>query len=122
MRSKTAVVLMILPIHVLAQTPAPAVSPEWAAESAAPRVSDQTIKQAVRETIAEEGAAAPRDAGAAGEAFRSERVDKFSRQFEQARVPGCLRPDGLKHQPTGIFAGLLALPFVAVAAIRGKCR
>jgi hypothetical protein len=42
-----------------------------------------------------------------------------------ARVPGCLGPDGLKHQPTNIgpvaVGGVLALPFLAVAALRGRC-
>lgn len=42
-----------------------------------------------------------------------------------ARVPGCLGPDGLKHQPTNIgpmnVEGVLALPFLAVAALRGRC-
>ncbi|HJV01300.1 MAG TPA: hypothetical protein VJ752_12170 [Burkholderiaceae bacterium] len=51
----------------------------------------------------------------------SAEADVLSAAFDQARIPSCLHPDGLKFQPTFIFVGLLALPFVAVAKLRGKC-
>ena len=45
--------------------------------------------------------------------------------FAEAKVPDCLHPDGLKRQPTNIgpigVVGAYALPFVAIAKLRGKC-
>jgi hypothetical protein len=50
---------------------------------------------------------------------------KFEAAFAEAKVPDCLRKDGLKRQPPRIgffvFQGVLAFPFVALAKIRGKC-
>lgn len=50
---------------------------------------------------------------------------RFSEAFSEAKVPDCLRKDGLKRQPPRIlffaFQGVLAFPFVALAKIRGKC-
>lgn len=49
----------------------------------------------------------------------------FGAAFTEAKVPDCLREDGLKRQPPRIlffaFQGVLALPFVALAKVRGKC-
>jgi hypothetical protein len=123
MRACAAIVLTTLQLHAYAQSAAPVVSPDWAAESALPGAREQAIKEAVREIAAEASAAKPVQGSGT---FRSDRVERFERGFEEARVPGCLRPDGLKNQPTGIgpfqLGGLLALPFVAVAKMRGKCR
>lgn len=82
-------------------------------------LTDDLIKQAVKDTLAERKTKDGQDRGRvlSGE----DRYDNFARQFDDAKVPGCLRPDGLKHQPTFIFSGLLAAPFVAIAALRGKC-
>ncbi|WP_332848297.1 hypothetical protein [Massilia sp. S19_KUP03_FR1] len=45
--------------------------------------------------------------------------------MDDARVPACVGPDGLKHQPTNIgplaVGGVLTLPFLALAALRGRC-
>jgi len=45
--------------------------------------------------------------------------------FDAARVPGCLQPDALRHQPASIgpvaIGGIYALPFLAAAILRGKC-
>lgn len=53
------------------------------------------------------------------------RPSKFAVDFAEARVPDCLHSEGLKRQPPHIgpfvFIGVLALPFVALAKIRGKC-
>jgi hypothetical protein len=95
---------------------APDVSPDWAQRGALP-LQDTAIRVAVREALA--GTAQPRMAS--GEAFRVDRNEKLSATFDAARRPGCLQPGGLKHQWTGPFAGILALPFVVVAAVRGKC-
>jgi hypothetical protein len=87
------------------------------------QLSDDIIRQAVRETLAEQPAGQPLPATAT---LSARRAEAFARQVEDATVPGCLRSDGLKLQPTGIgpfsLGGLLALPFVAVAKIRGKCQ
>ena len=50
-----------------------------------------------------------------------DKYERFAEEFNDAKVPGCLQPDGLKRQSTLIFTKLLRLPFVAVAALRGKC-
>lgn len=49
-------------------------------------------------------------------------VEKFSKDFANARLPDCLHSDGLRNQPTFFLGGVLALPFIAVAALRGVCR
>jgi hypothetical protein len=49
-------------------------------------------------------------------------VDKFSKEFAEARLPDCLHSEGLKNQPTFFLSGFLALPFIAVAKVRGVCR
>jgi len=54
--------------------------------------------------------------------LRANQYDRFSRQVEEATVPDCLHSDGLKRQPTFFLSGLLALPFIAVAKVRGKCQ
>jgi hypothetical protein len=86
-------------------------------------LSDDIIRQAVRETLAEQAAGQPLQPGGT---LAARRADAFARQVEDATVPDCLHSDGLKRQPTGIgpfsLGGLLALPFVAVAKIRGKCQ
>lgn len=102
------------------------IADNWAAP---PRNDEQLIKRAVRESIQEEKAIAIAESKAAAIPVRytasSEpkigKYERFAIEFDDAKVPGCLGPDGLKRQPTFIFGGLLALPFLAVAAIRGKC-
>ena len=41
--------------------------------------------------------------------------------FIEAKVPDCLHSEGLKRQPTFLLTGYVALPFIAVAKLRGKC-
>lgn len=96
---------------VAAEEPAPA--------SLRSRLSDQAIKQAVRATLAERPEN-PRLHEA--DTLRGNRYDAFARQVEEATVPDCLHADGLKRQPTFFLSGLLALPFIAVAKVRGKCQ
>ena len=58
---------------------------------------------------------------AAGDTIaRSREQARFSRTFDESRIPDCLHPDGLKNQfvPLG---GVYAIPFVLVAKLRGKC-
>ena len=49
-------------------------------------------------------------------------IEAFSRDFAKARLPVCLHSQGLKNQPTFFLSGWIALPFVAVAKLRGVCR
>ena len=46
--------------------------------------------------------------------------------MDEAAVPDCLHSEGLKRQPTGFgplaLTGFYALPFIAVAKLRGKCK
>jgi hypothetical protein len=46
----------------------------------------------------------------------------FSQDFARARLPVCLHSEGLRKQPTFFLSGWIALPFVAVAKLRGVCR
>ncbi len=110
--------------HASAQEPI--VPDNWAA---APINDDQLIKRAVRASIEEEkalafaaskAAAIPQRYTASSEPAM-DRYERFAVQFDEAKVPGCLTSGGLKRQPTFIFQGLLALPFIPIAYLRGKC-
>ena len=91
------------------------------------RLTDEAIKQAVRETLAE----SPVRAGSApsGDVLSADPYRKFSRGFTEAKKPSCMGPDALKHQPAEFrtknwvigAGGLVALPFWAAAIARGKC-
>lgn len=83
------------------------------------RLSEDAMRQAVRQTLAEQRQPARRDEG---RVLRGDRYERFARQAEEATVPDCLHAEGLKRQPTFFLGGLLALPFVVVAKIRGKCQ
>jgi hypothetical protein len=48
--------------------------------------------------------------------------ESFSKDFASARLPDCLHSEGLRNQPTFFLSGVLALPFIAVAKLRGVCR
>lgn len=54
-------------------------------------------------------------------AFRSNNIAIMTEAFIEARVPDCLHSEGLKRQSTFFLKGVLALPFIAVAKVRGKC-
>ena len=78
-----------------------------------------TIRAAIR-SVLDEQPAIPRLHEA--DTLRTNQYDRFSRQVEEATVPDCLHADGLKRQPTFFLSGLLALHFIAVAKVRGKCQ
>ncbi len=59
--------------------------------------------------------------GGGEERIGTSTVQKFRAALDEAGVPDCLHSEGLKRQPTFLLSGLLALPFIAVAKIRGKC-
>jgi hypothetical protein len=54
-------------------------------------------------------------------AYRATNSAIMTAAFDEAQVPDCLHSEGLKRQPTFFLAGYLALPFIAVAKLRGKC-
>lgn len=103
---------------------APEVAEDWAAQE---RPSQAAIVEAVRATLAEQKVSDTRKPlPEETVVLRSAKYEQFAATFSEAAVPGCLRPDGLKRQPTGwgVFqlTGLLQAPFVLVAKLRGKCR
>lgn len=106
-------------------TPVP-VSEHWTA----PVVPSQsTIRRVVRDSIEEEKELAVKASKAAAIPERYSvssqpsytKYEKFEQGFAAAKIPGCFQRNGLKHQPTYIFGGILALPFIPIAALRGKC-
>lgn len=126
------VAVLLMSAHAAFAAPAPeetaVVPPDWASVQA-PLPDKAQIRAAVTASIEEEkalalaqskAAAIPKRYTASSQA-EQEKYEKFAQSFDAAKVPGCLKSDGLKRQPTFIFGGLLALPFIAVAAIRGKC-
>lgn len=91
-------------------------------------LTDQRIKDAVAETIAaapDKSSAAPDWQSALRSAALSTDHTTFAKQIENAKVPGCMGADGLKFQPPQlgpiVFSGVFTLPFLLVAAARGKC-
>jgi hypothetical protein len=113
---KIAVLASLL---LVAALPVHAIDADKQPPKQSARPSDEAIRAAVRATIAERPAN-PRLHEA--DTLRANRYELFARQVEEATVPDCLHPDGLKRQPTFFFSELLALPFIAVAKIRGKCQ
>lgn len=83
------------------------------------RLTDEAIRDAVKQTLASE------DQGhlvALGKPLSADpRHQQFGRKMSDAKIPDCLHGDALKFQPT-FLGGLLAIPFWALAAVRGKCR
>lgn len=100
--------------------PAP---PEEAAITASTRPAERWKKEVV-EAAKEEGPGTPATV-VFGANVEDDRYVRFGAAFTEAKVPDCLREDGLKRQPPRIlffgFQGVLAFPFVALAKIRGKC-
>jgi len=54
-------------------------------------------------------------------AYSSIKSNIMTAAFIEAKVPDCLHSEGLKRQPTFLLKGALALSFVAIAKLRGKC-
>ncbi len=105
---------------------APVIPADWAAP---PPPDKSLVRRAIKESLEAEKVIAAARAKEQAIPLRftassrpeQDKYERFADEFDEAKVPGCLGPGGLKRQPTFIFGGLLALPFVAVAAIRGKC-
>lgn len=91
------------------------------------RPSDEEIRKAVREVLAEN----PGQAFSGGDpkVLSGGTCKEFGQQFSEAKRPHCMGPDALKHQPHTIetknwvvgVGGIFALPFWAAAIVRGKC-
>ena len=93
-----------------------------------PQLTQSMMRDAVRAVLAEEAQARDAQPQPAMQqvTIRAERkYEQFAAVFAEAKVPDCLHADGLKRQPTGIgplaIGGVYALPFVAIAKLRGKC-
>lgn len=98
-------------------------APSAAGDAPVLNLTDDAIRKAVRETLAE----TPEKPPPRGVyTMRGDRYENFRQKVDDAVVPSCLHPDALKLQPAKIgpvgIGGIYALPFLAVAAIRGKCR
>jgi hypothetical protein len=101
-----------------AQTAPPPTRPATDASLRA-RLTDDVIKAAVKESLADEK---QESTIAPGKALSADpRYQQFGRDMSDAKIPDCLHGDALKFQPT-FLGGLLAIPFWALAAVRGKCR
>lgn len=89
-------------------------------------LTDEIIRKAVRETVAETPAK-PDSVVLNENAYSANSpYSKLGAAFDEAKVPDCLHGDALKLQPARIgpigVVGPLSLPWVIAAVIRGKCR
>ena len=115
------------PAPALPLSPPPAL-PEEALPGQAPPRSDLPLRarldrDAIRAAIAglpEEKDPNPRRREA--DTISATPLEAFSQDFARARLPVCLHSEGLRNQPTFFLSGWIALPFVAVAKLRGVCR
>jgi hypothetical protein len=83
------------------------------------KLTDEVIKAAVQETLVSDKKETKSEHGTV---LGAERYEHFARNMADARIPACLHSEGLKYQPTFFLGGVLALPFIGVAALRGKCK
>lgn len=120
------------PLNSTAPEAPVALSENWARPVIPP---DSVIRRAVRESVIDEreqedaaalaaskAAAIPRRYQASSDPdAKLDKYQRFEKGFIEAKVPGCLSKDGLKRQPVILLSGFLALAFVPVAYLRGKC-
>jgi len=117
------IAIVLASAATLAVAQVPAVMPP----APAPTLTQAMISAAVRETLAEEKRAQAESGQPAMQqvTIRADKYEQFVAAFSEAKVPDCLHPDGLKRQPTNLgpigVVGVYALPFVAIAKLRGKC-
>jgi hypothetical protein len=111
-------------------SPVPQVQPtvdlSQPAPAATPGVTDEVIKKAVRETVAENPSPTSVVNPNAGALLASDAIStRMSAAFNEAKVPDCLHDDALRLQPARIgpipVVGLYSLPWLVTAALRGKC-
>lgn len=84
--------------------------------------ADPVAQKAVADTVAAEPAPAPTPVQAAVIGLNPEKHDIMTTAFNEAKVPDCLHADGLKRQPTFFLKGVLKLPFIPIAYLRGVCQ
>jgi hypothetical protein len=93
--------------------------------SSTPYVTDEMLRNIVHEAFGSQ-VIITGTGGKERDGFTPEQRKVLDRRFGEASMSFCLHADGLKHQPTSIgpfgLVGLLALPMVAVAAVRDKCK
>lgn len=125
------VLSLSLPVHAdpVTRTPAPPQAPIAGpsmtdpARAAALPLRARLDKEAIRTAIAalpEEKHSDPRRRET--DTLSATSYQSFSKDFANARLPDCLHSEGLKNQPTFFLSGFIALPFIAVAKLRGVCR
>ena len=118
------IAIVLASAATLAVAQAPAATPP----ASAPVLTQAMISAAVRDTLAEEKRAQAESGQPAMQqvTIRADKYEQFAAAFSEAKVPDCLHPDGLKRQPTNLgpvgVVGVYALPFVAIARLRGKCK
>ena len=96
--------------------------PETVRQRALPlraRLDKEAIRAAIADLPEETDSSPRRDES---DTLSATPYESFSRDFGKARLPVCLHAEGLRKQPTFFLSGVLALPFVAVAKLRGVCR
>ena len=122
---KTGVLAALLLLHLSGSADA---RPQAPAQPLRARLTDDVIKQAVRETLSDNPV--EREAAPSGQVLSGGQYRAFSRNFSEAQKPSCMGPDALKFQPAEMstkdwhFAasGLMTLPFWAAAIAKGKCQ
>ena len=83
------------------------------------RLDKDTIRAAIAATPAEPD---PTPRRHEADTMSATPRENFAKEFASARLPDCLHSEGLKNQPTFFLNGFIALPFIAVAKLRGVCR
>lgn len=79
---------------------------------------DESFSIAVAETLKSEPQ--PLQHYQSANAFSSSSTEIMTAAFIGAKVPDWLHSEGLQRQSTFFLKGALALPFIAVAKVRGK--
>ena len=106
-----------------ATTASPATLPEATAPASALPLRARLDRDTIRAAIAglpDEKDPYPRRHEA--DTISATPLESFSQDFARARLPVCLHADGLRNQFTFFLNGWIAMPFVAVAKVRGVCR
>ena len=83
------------------------------------RLDDETIRRAIRES--RNGVDRLAHNSGRGLVTGSDQEPGLGRDIADASIPDCVRPDALKRMPVRI-GGLLDLPLLAYAALKGLCR
>jgi hypothetical protein len=123
MKAITAASLLALQLAASAAAAQDQPAPEKPASSLRAKLTDTVIKEAVRESLADNRENPLRHEA---DVLRADKYQVFTQEFHEARVPDCLHEDALKRQPHSIgpfvATQLFAVPFVVLAKLRGKCR